>query len=61
LGVGSSAQASFAREFYLHQKMVGARSVFMIVQDPGDMKAARALQDAIKVEQARTGSFEAPI
>jgi para-nitrobenzyl esterase len=45
---------------------VGTRYVFLIVRllanpgDPGDMKAAHALQDAIKVEQARVGTFEVP-
>jgi hypothetical protein len=29
-------------------------------QDPADLKAANALQDAIKVEQASVGNFEVP-
>ena len=29
--------------------------------DPADLKAAHALQDAIKVQQARAGSFEVPV
>lgn len=45
---------------------VGTRYVFVIIRtlaDPesaADVKAANALQDAIKVEQASTGSFEVP-
>jgi hypothetical protein len=40
-------------------------SVFIIrtladPQNSADMKAANALQDAIKVEQASVGSFEVP-
>jgi para-nitrobenzyl esterase len=45
---------------------VGTRYVFIIVrtladpQNPDDVKAANALQDAIKVEQAAIGKFEVP-
>jgi len=45
---------------------VGSRYVFLGVrtlanpEDPGDLKAAHALQDAITVAQARAGSFEVP-
>ena len=45
---------------------VGSRYVFLGVrtlanpEDPGDLKAAHALQDAITVTQARAGSFEVP-
>lgn len=52
--------------FTYTRDQVGTRYVFTIVrtlanpQDPGDMNAAHALQDAITVAQARTGSFEAP-
>jgi para-nitrobenzyl esterase len=45
---------------------VGTRYVFVLVrtlanpEDAADVKAANALQDAIKVEQASTGKFEVP-
>ena len=45
---------------------VGTRYVFLIFrtlvdpQNPDDVKAANALQDAIKVEQINTGTFEVP-
>lgn len=51
---------SFTRE------QIGTRYVFFIVRtfvdpnDPADLAAVRALQDRIIVEQAGTGSFEAP-
>jgi para-nitrobenzyl esterase len=45
---------------------VGTRYLYLIVrtlanpEDPADMKAAHAAQDAIKVEQAQAGAFEIP-
>jgi para-nitrobenzyl esterase len=45
---------------------VGTRYVYFIIrtladpQNPDDVKAANAVQDAIKVEQASAGKFEAP-
>jgi para-nitrobenzyl esterase len=45
---------------------VGTRYVFLLVrmlanpEDPADMKAANAVQDLIKVEQASVGKFEVP-
>jgi para-nitrobenzyl esterase len=45
---------------------IGTRYVFLLVrtlanpEDPADMKAANAIQDAIKVEQASIGTFEVP-
>jgi hypothetical protein len=50
---------------YTNEK-VGTRYVYLIVrtlanpEDPQDVKAAGALQDAIAIEQARTGTFEVP-
>lgn len=52
--------------FTLTQDNVGTRYVvvifrtFMDPADPEDVKAANALQDQIKVEQANAGSFEIP-
>lgn len=52
--------------FKYTQEQVGTRYVFLIVrtladpQNPADVKAANALQDAIKVQQASKGSFEVP-
>ncbi|MGC4015688.1 MAG: DUF1214 domain-containing protein [Luteolibacter sp.] len=49
------------------REAVGTRYVFIIIRtlaDPGDladMKAAHALQDAIQVQQARTGKWEVPV
>src|SRR5258705_6337494 len=48
------------------KEKVGTRYVFILVrtlanpEDPKDMEAAHALQDAIKAEQASVGSFETP-
>jgi para-nitrobenzyl esterase len=45
---------------------IGTRYVFLLVrtlanpEDPADVKAANAVQDAIKLEQANTGRFEVP-
>ena len=45
---------------------VGTRYVFLLIrtlanpEDPADLKTANAIQDAIKVEQASTGTFEIP-
>jgi hypothetical protein len=45
---------------------IGTRYVFLAIrtlanpEDPGDIKAANGLQDAIKVEQASIGRFEVP-
>ena len=45
---------------------IGTRYVFLLVrtlanpEDPADLKAANAIQDAIKVEQASVGKFEVP-
>lgn len=45
---------------------IGTRYVFLLVrtlanpEDPADLKAANAVQDAIKLEQASTGTFEVP-
>ena len=39
--------------------LIGVRT-FVDPKDPEDVKAAHALQDAIKVEQAGTGTYEAP-
>jgi hypothetical protein len=45
---------------------IGTRYVFVLVrtlanpEDPTDLKAANAVQDAIKVEQANVGKFEVP-
>ena len=45
---------------------IGTRYVFLLVrtlanpEDPADLKAANAVQDAIKVEQASIGKFEVP-
>jgi para-nitrobenzyl esterase len=53
------------RHTYTKDK-VGTRYVFIIVrtladpENPADVKAANALQDAITVEQAGTGKFEVP-
>lgn len=53
------------RRTYVQEK-VGTRYVFIIIRtltdprDPADVKAANALQDAIKVEQPDVGEFEAP-
>jgi hypothetical protein len=50
----------------LTQKNVGTRYVLLAFRtfvnptDKSDIEAAHALQDAIKVEQAKTGSFEIP-
>jgi para-nitrobenzyl esterase len=44
----------------------GTRYVFLLVrtlanpEDPADLKAANAVQDAIRIEQAKTGTFEVP-
>ena len=53
--------------FTYNKDKVGTRYVFLIVrtlaefrQTPPDMKAANAVQDAIKVEQASIGKFEVP-
>jgi hypothetical protein len=52
--------------FTYSEPQVGTRYVLLIVriladpQDPADMRAANALQDAIRVEQASTGTFETP-
>ena len=52
--------------FTYTRDQVGTRYVFMAIRtfvDPrneNDMKAAHALQDAVSVEQARTGTFEIP-
>jgi para-nitrobenzyl esterase len=54
-------------QFTFTRDTVGTRYVFVIVRtlanphDPADMKAAHALQDAITVEQAASGSFEVPL
>ena len=52
---------------YIYTKdKVGTRYLFIAIrtlanpQDAGDLKAANALQDAIKVEQASVGRWEAP-
>jgi para-nitrobenzyl esterase len=53
------------RHTYTKEK-VGSRYMFAIVRtladpdDPADVKAANALRDAIKVEQAKAGTWEAP-
>ena len=50
--------------FTYTQDKVGTRYVYVIIrtlanaQSPEDVKAANAVQDAIKVEQARAGTFE---
>ena len=50
--------------FTYDKARVGTRYVFLLVrtlanpEDPADLKAANAVQDAIKVEQARVGKFE---
>jgi para-nitrobenzyl esterase len=52
--------------FHYTQEKVGTRYVVLIIrtlanpENPGDMQAAHAAQDAIMVEQARTGTFEVP-
>jgi para-nitrobenzyl esterase len=52
--------------FTYTKEKVGTRYVFLIIrtladpQNPADVKAANALQDAIKVEQASLGKFEVP-
>lgn len=52
--------------FSYDRDKVGTRYVFVLVRtlanpdDPADLKAANAVQDAIRVEQASTGAFEAP-
>jgi Protein of unknown function (DUF1254) len=52
--------------FSYSKETVGTRYVFLIIrtlanpEDPADLTAANALQDAIEVEQARAGSFEVP-
>ena len=52
--------------FTYTREKVGTRYVFLIIrtladpQNPADVKAANALQDAIKVEQASVGNFEVP-
>ena len=50
--------------FTYDKARIGTRYVFLLVrtlanpEDPADLKAANAVQDAIKVEQARAGKFE---
>lgn len=52
--------------FTYTKEKVGTRYVFLIIrtladpQNPADVKAANALQDAIKVDQAGLGKFEVP-
>ena len=52
--------------FTLTKDKVGSRYVYIIIRtladptNPQDLQAAHAVQDAIKVEQAATGSFEIP-
>ncbi|MFC7478006.1 DUF1254 domain-containing protein [Dankookia sp. GCM10030260] len=52
--------------YTLTRQEIGTRYVVAAVrtlvdpQDPGDLRAAHALQDAIKVSQAGTGRFEIP-
>ena len=52
--------------FSYDKAKVGTRYVFIIIrtladpEKPDDVKAANALQDAIKVEQASRGTFEVP-
>ncbi len=55
-----------ADKFTLTREKIGTRYVFVIFRtfadplNPEDVKAANALQDRIKVEQAEAGSFEIP-
>jgi hypothetical protein len=52
--------------FSYTKEEIGTRYAFMIIrtlanpEDPTDMKAANAMQDAIKVAQASAGTWEAP-
>jgi hypothetical protein len=62
-----TTEVVYAPGRYTYSKdKVGTRYVFIIVrtladpQSPDDVKAANALQDAIKVEQAAIGKFEVP-
>ncbi len=53
-------------DFTLTRKQIGTRYVFVLIRtfvdpnDPKDVKAAKALQDRIKVKQAAPGKFEIP-
>lgn len=55
-----------AGEFTLTQNQIGTRYVFVIFRtfvnadDSADIKAANALQDKIKVQQSKSGSFVIP-
>ncbi|MFH1345675.1 MAG: DUF1254 domain-containing protein [Pseudomonadota bacterium] len=52
--------------FTYDKDKIGTRYVFLLVrtlanpEDPADLKAANLVQDAIKVDQAAVGKFEAP-
>jgi hypothetical protein len=63
----STAAVVYAPGRFTYTKdKIGTRYVFLLVrtlanpEDPADMKAANAIQDAIKVEQASIGKFEVP-
>jgi hypothetical protein len=53
-------------DYTLTRKDIGTRYVVVAVRtfvdpaDPADVRAAHAVQDALKVNQARTGTFEIP-
>ena len=62
----SIAAVYFPRKVTLTEELVGTRYALIGVRtfanpnDPADMKAAHALQDAVKVEQADIGKLELP-